>query len=110
MGKSSTVKPAFMEFIPKGRANAISLHDLCGKVGLESSEMKERIKDARIAGYTIASCNQGYFIPLTDGELIAYYTAHKKRALTALVSTEPIRKILIKRGYKVKGSKVMQPE
>ena len=75
MGKNSTVKPAFMEFIPKGRANAISLHDLCGKVGLESSEMKERIKNARIAGHTIASCNQGYFIPLTDRELIAYYTA-----------------------------------
>ena len=110
MEKNSTANPAFMEFIPMGRANAISLHDLCIKVGLESSEMKERIKDARIAGYVIASCNQGYFIPASDGELIAYYTAHKKRALTALVSTEPIRKMLIKRGYKINGSKVIVPE
>ena len=95
-----------IEIIPEGKENAIPARDLANIVNISTRELRAQIEALRRSGHIIAACNSGYYIPVNDAELIEYYKAHEKRAMTALVCLKPARKALKGYGYKVNGLKV----
>ena len=89
-----------MQYIPISPGR-ISLKDLSAVIGHPKSITKRIIKDMRIEGEIIASDSNGYYIPASVDELIRYYRASRKRAMTALRSVKAVRRMLIESGIDI---------
>ena len=72
-----------IRLIPKGEANAISMHTLSVYLDCSERETRRIIKYARLAGKVICGDSSGYYLPETVAELRAYYHLAKERAATS---------------------------
>lgn len=98
---SKNRRDALLELIPKGKENAIESGKLAGVLHVSIRGLSQALLQARLDGSIIASCNQGYYIPETDNELLEYYRAQHKHATTQLRSLKPVRQELKRRGVKL---------
>ena len=61
-------------YIPLGKDNAISCRKLAEKMGCSERDVQAAVLQARAEGYPICSTpNNGYFMPMSVDEALAYY-------------------------------------
>lgn len=93
-----------IQHIPKGKEHAISNSTLQDVLHLTRRDVSAAVLAARLDGIIIASDHHGYYIPVTDDELLQHYRLHHKQAVTLLASLTPVRRVLVKKGIKPEGN------
>ena len=93
----------FLALIPVGRCRAVSMNQLADMAGIDPRIVRSTILTLRKEGQIIASCPSGYFIPATIEEELSFYLAHRKRAMSNLVSLKATRKHLREMGIDLRG-------
>lgn len=88
-------------FIPNS-PDRISMSDLSIKIGCSDRELRKCINTARAAGEVICSDDRGYFIPVSDNEVLKHYRSARKRALSTLKGLKAERKRLKAAGVDVR--------
>lgn len=69
--------------LPHGRKNAVSAEYLCALHGFKSHrELRQQVQRERLKGAVIASGDDGYYIPDSRGELLAYVHRYESMAKT----------------------------
>ena len=91
-----------MALIPKGKNNAVQGKDVDNALRIDARQRYALIEDARKAGCIICSCNNGYFRPENNDEMLKYYLTSRKRAITILATLKTARRKLIANGITVK--------
>lgn len=89
---------AFLEIVPRGLANAITAEALCWKLGivprgsLPDDNHKRIVRALRQAsretGVVVIGSNDGYYVPLSMGEVDA---GHQRRRQMAMTTLEDLR-------------------
>lgn len=69
-----------LDRIPVGKQQAISMRVLADSFGMDISELKDYVLQARIDGCFIVSGQHGYFLPETQEEL-QKYVIHRKTVI-----------------------------
>ncbi len=96
-------KYAFLKaLIPEGEDNAVLGKDIENALRIDVRQRYALIEDARKAGCIICSCNNGYFRPENNDEMLRYYLTARKRAITILATLKTARRKLIANGITVK--------
>ena len=95
-----------MDLLPKGEENAISMHELGSLIGMENREVRKMIFNARCAGKIICSSEKGYFLPVTDMELLKWYRIAKARGVATMTTLKKARQILKEAGIDPDGKVV----
>jgi len=88
-------------YIPHGRANAITKDELLNNSGLNDRALRREIEEARNERGILICCEQdgkGYYQAETITELMRQYRQMTSRAMSLLKSRKPIREELIRRG------------
>ena len=83
-----------MMMIPHGEENAVSMRELARLCSASPREVRKMVEVARCDGMIIASSDQGYFIPESKEELLAYYRCVKCRIATAIKTLRPVEDLL----------------
>ena len=83
----------FINAIPHSPGR-ISMKQLADRIGCDERQVRSYVLAARINGELIGSDTSGYFIPVTDQELIDYYRTARRRAMATLRSLKVVRKRL----------------
>lgn len=94
---------ALLSMIPLGEENAIHMDDLANILDVEGRDVRREVLNLRKRGRIIASSQNGYFIPTTNGELLRYYRKARGRALTTLSSLKRTRRVLREMGLNPDG-------
>lgn len=82
-------------FIPLGKDNAISCRKLAEKMGCSERDVQAAVLQARADGYPICSTpGDGYYIPETVNEALAYYYAQRKRLHSGNVALNPVKEYI----------------
>lgn len=82
-------------FIPLGRENAISCRRLSGLSGLSERDVQKAVLQARAEGYPICSTpSNGYYMPMSIDEAIAYYRAQKNRLHSGNIALRPVKELI----------------
>ena len=81
----------------------VSMKQLADRIGCDERQVRSYVLAARINGELIGSDKGGYFIPVTDQELIDYYRTARRRALATLRSLKVVRKRLAAAGVDLKN-------
>ncbi|MBE6117411.1 MAG: hypothetical protein E7188_02535 [Erysipelotrichaceae bacterium] len=90
-----------IEFIPKGKANAVPAGHLANVRNTTKRRLSEDVRKLRCAGVIIASYAGGYYIPATDDELLEYYISQRKHAVSELTTLKATRRELKRKGVKL---------
>ena len=90
-----------IDFIPES-PDRISMKGLSDKIGCHPRDTRKLVLTARKSGEIIAADDRGYFIPVSNAELVSYYRDARQRAITTLVSLEPVRRYLKAQGVDLK--------
>lgn len=89
------------DYIPYGRANAISNDDLSIVSGKDKRETRRLVHQARANGDPICStCEErkgGYFMPANEFEARIYYRQQRSRIKSAIAALNGVKKYLKKR-------------
>ena len=85
-----------VEYLPQGKANAISTHELCQLTGVRDvRKLRSIVAAARNAGEIIASSSAGgYFIPADNNELEEFIRTLDSKARSIMVALQSARKVL----------------
>ncbi len=86
----------------------ISMRALSDKIGCTERETRKYIHNARLAGEVIGADKRGYFIPVSNKELITHYKFARSRVLSTLKSLKAERQMLRAAGVdisKIEGRK-----
>ncbi len=85
-----------VEYLPKGKANAISTHDLVQLTGVRDIRaLRSVVAKARNAGEVIASSSAGgYFVPADNIELEEFIRTLDSKARSIMVALQSARKML----------------
>lgn len=87
-----------LEHLKEGHQNAIKANELKRLLGMDSRRaVAKQVEALRKEGYLIASCNDGYFIAVTDEEIEKFYYNLEKRALSMFRVRKCFRKEMQKR-------------
>lgn len=89
------------DFIPVGRANALSMRDLALAVNVDERTARELVHRARANGEPICSdCdeNGGYYMPRTVGEARIYLHQQEARIRSANAALRGVRKYIQENG------------
>lgn len=73
-----------LNYIPKGKENAISRTELMHLTGLNDRKNRELIEQLKHQGHLICNLGTGYFIAVTLSEMLSYYKQETKRAMAIL--------------------------
>lgn len=84
----------FVEYIPKGKANAIHLQELANLLNIPAYTVKKLVQAARREGAQIMSGACGYWIAEDEQEMSIYRDAMRKQAYTRLKTIKPINRAL----------------
>lgn len=86
----------FIEFIPYGRANAISMPSLSNRTGITPRECRRRVQREREKGAPICSDweRDGYFLPVNESEARIYYRQQRSRIRLAIAALNGVRQYL----------------
>ncbi len=83
------------EFIPDGKANAISMNDLAAATNLDTRTVRQLVHSARVNGAVICSTcdkdNGGYYIPRDVAEAVPYYRQQRSYINSA---TEALQSVI----------------
>lgn len=101
---------ALTRHLGTGEDEAISMSELAERMHMNTRQLRKEIERARIAGVIIASSNKGYFIPVTDSELINYYVKQNSRNLTGTATIKAVKKKLEGKGYQIRKGKVYREQ
>lgn len=75
------------DFIPKGRANAISSKELKALIGIDERTVRQNIASTRLKGVVICSIldgnSGGYFLPESPEEAVEYVRTERARIRSA---------------------------
>ena len=82
-------KHPILDLIPIGEGRAVSMHYLASILNVETRDVRRMVEEARVDGYIIATCEDGYFIPETMVELLKYRNTHMKRINSAIRALSP---------------------
>lgn len=83
-----------MQAIPVGEQNAIHMIPLAEHLGVDTTTLKNYIRQARREGADIISGLSGYWQPETDHERKMWTTSMRKQALTRLSTSKRMRHYL----------------
>ena len=84
-------------FIPSGRENAISMHDLANAVGTNTRTVRQMVHKARVDGEMICSSKSkpnGYYYPADVQEALAWYRMTRHASVSMLASLKTVRRYL----------------
>lgn len=84
-----------LDLIPYGEENAIPMGTLSNLLQLSERETRKQVEQCRISGNIICSCDEGYYIPVTIGELFRYYLHVSGRIKTARDSLYAVKERLV---------------
>lgn len=79
-----------LDLIPHGIENAIPMGGLSNILQLSQRETRKCIEQCRADGNIICSCDDGYYVPETTTELLAYYHYVNRRINTAKKTLRPV--------------------
>lgn len=87
------------EFIPTGKANAITADELAVRTGLEKRAVRKAVLSARCNGVPICSTTSadggnGYFLPLDKAEAVVYYREQTSRIKTGMRALSAVRRYI----------------
>lgn len=86
------------EFIPNGKADAVSMKDLAAILGISKRGVRALVLAAREHGASICSTSEsdkgGYYMPRDREEAVAYLKQQKARIKSAYAALNGIRKFL----------------
>lgn len=88
-----------IEYIPRGRLNAISMCELSARLKVDPRTLRALIQREREKGAPICSDWEqgGYFLPTDEGEALRYYRQQKHRIKTARAALNGVTKYLKER-------------
>ena len=82
-------------FVPLGRDNAISCKKLAQKMDMSERDVQAAVLQARADGYPICSTpGDGYYMPVSVDEALAYYHAQLKRLRSGNVALMPVKELI----------------
>ena len=90
-----------LDYIPKGKKNAISNQKLQTIMNLDRRDIQRIIRAARLKGVVICGFggrNGGYFIPETLEEVIDYVRTAKRTIISIIEALEPAEAYIAKGG------------
>lgn len=82
---------SILEYIPKGRKNAVSARTLMRKTGLSERQVQAAVLQARANGVPICSSINGYFIPESAEEAAGYCREQYKRIKSGFIALKPVK-------------------
>jgi len=88
-----------IDFLKTGKENAISQKELAELCGMHKSEMKRIIREYRKERKFIISDTNGYYLPGSDDELLAYYKKQYRKAISYFSGIKALREYLKGKGY-----------
>lgn len=90
-----------LDYIPKGKKNAISNRELQTITHLDRRDIQRIIRAVRLKGVVICGFggrNGGYFIPETLDEVIVYVRTLKKTIISIIEALKPAEAYIAKGG------------
>lgn len=85
---------AFAAALARGKENAVNAPDLARKLDISRRQVSRAAHEARKAGFLVASCNHGYYIPKNREELQEFYSRSRRQAVSFLAVLKTARKTL----------------
>lgn len=90
---------AIIDFIPIGRANAITADELAARTGLSKRAVREAVLSARCNSVPICSTSSadgghGYYLPLDKAEATIYYREQSSRIKSGICALSAIEKYI----------------
>ena len=87
------------EFIPTGRANAITADELAARTGLDKRAVRKAVLSARCNGVPVCSTTSadgghGYFLPLDRAEAATYYREQISRIKTGMRALSAVKRYI----------------
>lgn len=82
------------ELLPSGKDNAISMHALARRLGINERILRQRIHAERVAGHLICSDGSGYYKPKGRSELQKYCHQMQRRLVSAAENQKAAREML----------------
>lgn len=103
--KQSEIDYRILQYIQKGRENAIDRFRLAELTGLGDRELRKNIADLREDGFVICNAQDGsgYYLAVTDDDFLQQYKQVTNRAMSILKQRKFLRRELKYRGYKFDG-------
>lgn len=88
-----------IEFIPTGRANAITADELAARTGLDKRAVRKAVLSSRCNGVPVCSDSSadgghGYFLPLDRAEASTYYREQISRIKTGMRALSAVKKFI----------------
>lgn len=88
-----------IDFIPTGRANAITADELAARTGTSKREVRKQILHARCNGEPICSSSDsgnlcGYYLPLDAAEAQIYYRQQRSRLDSGIRALAAVEKFI----------------
>ena len=87
-----------VDFIPKGKINAIPSVELSRRTGLVSRDIEKAVFEARKSGVAVCSSAKGYFVPSNAAEALQYYAAQQSRIRSGNIALRPVREYIKREG------------
>ena len=85
-----------IEFIPRGRSNAIAMRELSERLNVDPRTLRALIQREREKGAPICSDWErgGYFMPVDESEARVYFNQQRHRIKTARAALNGVKKYL----------------
>ena len=80
-----------ISYIPQNKENAIHQKELACILCIKPCVVKRLVRQARLKGYEICSCNKGYYLPANDTERREFYNMMHKSAISHFASIKGIK-------------------
>ena len=94
-GKNQHADAELLEFIPRGKCNAVSAAYLSECLNVERRAVIQRVRDARMGGDIILSSkNAGYYQPANNKEIAEFYNNSRAESIGRLSVIKGVRKYL----------------
>lgn len=89
--RSESEKPKIMDFIPEGRAAAVSMQYLALLLHTDERSIRKMVHDARIAGHIICSDECGYYLPVCAEDLTRWIHRAESSLISKSKALQPAR-------------------
>jgi len=98
-GKNQHADAELLEFIPRGKCNAVSAAYLSECLNVERRAVIQRVRDARMGGDIILSSkNAGYYQPANDKEVAEFFNTSRAESIGRLSVIKGVREYLKGKG------------
>lgn len=102
--EKDTFLNALLANIPRGKDNAVTIHDLAVRHRTSRREVEKAVEKLRKGGTAICTSCRGVFQPACDDEVALWLGNYLKRAYSILSTAAVMRRYLKNRGfYEVPG-------